>query len=442
MNNHVHFLPCSVVENDDKKIYDIQFYNETTLTSGDVSGDINYYSIDTECIARKINSISLSESVEDPSSVFAINHSDNLTLAGLSNGEAVLMNNSNIAHRYQVKEKDEEISVSKIQFINENLFAAGDNEGKVSIFDIRTNKKIISLKEQVEEITQLAHCEEHEHFLLSSSIDGSLAVYDLRKHSLYALSDCIEEEINCMQIMKGGNKVVCGTGEGNIAIFNWDWFGDYKDRIVGNQYGVLSMDKYSENIIMTGSEDGGIRVCTIYPQGVRGIIGEKGEKKKKNKEFKDIENIVINEKREIMVVTSNISYLKIFDMREVNFDEIYKDSKLNEEEEDYQQEEEEGKDEQEEEENEDEENEEDEDDEEEEEEEDEEKEEENKEGQEKKEDSNISLDEKDDDEDSDSSDSFSKKKKKKSKKLPKLGKKRQSEYIIAQERRKDFFSDL
>ena len=394
MNNHVHFLPCSVVENDDKKIYDIQFYNETTLTSGDVSGDINYYSIDTECIARKINSISLSESVEDPSSVFAINHSDNLTLAGLSNGEAVLMNNSNIAHRYQVKEKDEEISVSKIQFINENLFAAGDNEGKVSIFDIRTNKKIISLKEQVEEITQLAHCEEHEHFLLSSSIDGSLAVYDLRKHSLYALSDCIEEEINCMQIMKGGNKVVCGTGEGNIAIFNWDWFGDYKDRIVGNQYGVLSMDKYSENIIMTGSEDGGIRVCTIYPQGVRGIIGEKGEKKKKNKEFKDIENIVINEKREIMVVTSNISYLKIFDMREVNFDEIYKDSKLNEEEEDYQQEEEEGKDEQEEEENEDEENEEDEDDEEEEEEEDEEKEEENKEGQEKKEDSNISLDEK------------------------------------------------
>ena len=114
MNNHVHFLPCSVVENDDKKIYDIQFYNETTLTSGDVSGDINYYSIDTECIARKINSISLSESVEDPSSVFAINHSDNLTLAGLSNGEAVLMNNSNIAHRYQVKEKDEEISVSKI----------------------------------------------------------------------------------------------------------------------------------------------------------------------------------------------------------------------------------------------------------------------------------------------------------------------------------------
>ena len=48
----------------------------------------------------------------------------------------------------------------------------------------------------------------------------------------------------------------------------------------------------------------------------------------------------------------------------------------------------------------------------------------------------------DDDEDSDSSDSSSKKKKKKSKKLPKLGKKRQSEYIIAQERRKDFFSDL
>ena len=453
MNNHVHFLPCTVIENDDKKIYDIQFYNETTLTSGDVSGDINYYSIDSDCIATKINSISLSESIEDPSSVFAINHSDNLTIAGLSNGEAVLMNNSKIAHRYQVRETDEEISVSKVQFINQNLFATGDNEGKVSIFDIRTKKNIISLKEQVEEITQLAHCEEHEHFLLSSSIDGSLAVYDLRKHSLYALSDCIEEEINCMQIMKGGNKVVCGTGEGNIAIFNWDWFGDYKDRIVGNQYGVLSMDKYSENIIMTGSEDGGIRVCTIYPQGVRGIIGEKGEKKKKNKEFKDIENIVINERRDVLVVTSNISYLKIFDMREVNFDEIYKDSKLNEEDNDYQQEDEENEDkEDEEEENEEkeeledeeenEENEDEEEDEEEKEGEGEEEENEEKEGEdEDEEDSNISLDEDKDDDDSDS-DSSSKKKKKKSKKLPKLGKKRQSEYIIAQERRKDFFSDL
>ena len=30
---------------------------------------------------------------------------------------------------------------------------------------------------------------------------------------------------------KYGSYILCGSGEGNVLIFNWDWFGDFKDMI-------------------------------------------------------------------------------------------------------------------------------------------------------------------------------------------------------------------
>ena len=37
---------------------------------------------------------------------------------------------------------------------------------------------------------------------------------------------------------KNGSYILCGSGEGNVLIFNWDWFGDFKDMIKGHPEGI------------------------------------------------------------------------------------------------------------------------------------------------------------------------------------------------------------
>jgi hypothetical protein len=72
--------------------------------------------------------------------------------------------------------------------------------------------------------------------LLSTSYDGTLGVYDLRKdpsskERLYALSDCLEEDLLAIQLIKGGKFVLTSTSQGNIFVFKWDYFGDCQDII-------------------------------------------------------------------------------------------------------------------------------------------------------------------------------------------------------------------
>ena len=167
-------------------------------------------------------------------------------------------------------------------------------------------------------------------FLLSTSIDGTLGVYDLRKngnYKLYALSDFIEDELHCLKIMENGKKVACGTSEGPLAIFNWDWFGDYKDRILGHPGTINCIEKLNEDFMFTGCEDGIIRIVSLYKKNIEKVIGETSTAKsiKENKEFSDIEvlsldmgninhNIYYKLDKSYLAVVSNLNYIKIFDI--------------------------------------------------------------------------------------------------------------------------------
>lgn len=76
-------------------------------------------------------------------------------------------------------------------------------------------------------------------FLLATSLDGYLSVFDLRvnctaKTSLNAMSDCMEEDLTGLCLLSGGKFVCVSTSEGNLLLFKWDYFGDFKDRVVGH----------------------------------------------------------------------------------------------------------------------------------------------------------------------------------------------------------------
>ena len=131
----------------------------------------------------------------------------------------------------------------------------------------------------------------------------------------------MDEELNCLLSYKNENYILCGSGEGNILIFNWDRFGDYKDRIIGQNEGINDMSKYDENIFFTGSKDGLIRICTMHPKAMRGLLKSKNDK---NKIMNDVNKIKISEDKKSLIIASGMDCIKLFDISNIDFSKIYK----------------------------------------------------------------------------------------------------------------------
>jgi hypothetical protein len=71
MNKNVHFLPEKTISNNDKKIYDMQFITENILSTSDISGAINYYTLNENTSPKLIKNIQL-YNPEDENSIFSI----------------------------------------------------------------------------------------------------------------------------------------------------------------------------------------------------------------------------------------------------------------------------------------------------------------------------------------------------------------------------------
>ena len=324
MNKNVHFVHTNEYYNDEFRIYDIAFLSNDIILSTDLIGQLNYYKIsDNLIIKNETKEIYSQSDLDNLISLFSLDvFSQNTSpeiIIGSSSGEVVHLKDGNISHKFTNNKSSE---FSKVKFIDENIFSAGDTKGNLTIFDIRQKKAIKIFSEQSEEITDILYDNNKPDFLLSSSIDSTLSVYDLKKHSLYALSDKLDEELNCLLSVKGCNHILCGSGEGNILIFNWNWFGDFKDQIRGHPEGINTMDKYNDNVIFTGCEDGGVRICSMYPKGLRGILTSENNKKKSN--FKDVNKIKISSDKNSLITCSGMDCLRLYNISGLDFEKIYK----------------------------------------------------------------------------------------------------------------------
>jgi WD40 repeat protein len=83
--------------------------------------------------------------------------------------------------------------------------------------------------------------------------------------------------INIFVVVKNDEKVVCGTGEGVLNIFNRDEWGNMSDRFTGHPSSVDCIVKLNDSVFLTGCFDGNIRACSIQPNRFIGVIGDHDE---------------------------------------------------------------------------------------------------------------------------------------------------------------------
>lgn len=108
---------------------------------------------------------------------------------------------------------------------------------------------------------------------MATSGDGTLAVYDVRNGALKQLSDADEDELLSCVIVKRGRKVVAGSQDGVLSIFSWGHFEGCSDRFPGHPDTIDSILKYDEDTVITGGGDGGIRLVSIHPNKLLGVVG-------------------------------------------------------------------------------------------------------------------------------------------------------------------------
>eukprot|EP00633_Aureoumbra_lagunensis_P002014 CAMPEP_0197289156 /NCGR_PEP_ID=MMETSP0890-20130614/6362_1 /TAXON_ID=44058 ORGANISM="Aureoumbra lagunensis, Strain CCMP1510" /NCGR_SAMPLE_ID=MMETSP0890 /ASSEMBLY_ACC=CAM_ASM_000533 /LENGTH=380 /DNA_ID=CAMNT_0042760355 /DNA_START=1 /DNA_END=1143 /DNA_ORIENTATION=+ len=148
--------------------------------------------------------------------------------------------------------------------LQENVFAIGDDQGCISVWDVRSAPTLGgSLQVHEDYVSDLTKAS---NLLLASGADGRLSILEPRKNlKRIAQSDPQDDELFCLQVMKQGKKVVCGTQTGALVIWSWDRWGDSSDRAIGHPESVDTMLKIDEDTLCTGSSDGIIRLVKIFP---------------------------------------------------------------------------------------------------------------------------------------------------------------------------------
>jgi len=213
-------------------------------------------------------------------------------------------------------------SSSSSSLFSSELLATGDDNGVIRIWDAsRTSSSSSSSG------IMLGDWNDHEDFvsgfaikdynILSSSSDGSICVYDLRKTSssnnnknkaLIQQSDYQQDELLCISIIKNGKKVVCGTADGSLVTFTWNFWTDPDDKYGGHPESIDSIIniKDDEDTIITASSDGLLRLVQIHPNSLLGVIANHYD------DF-PVEGVSLSNDCNIMATFSHDNYVRLWD---------------------------------------------------------------------------------------------------------------------------------
>ncbi|XP_045203971.2 LOW QUALITY PROTEIN: WD repeat-containing protein 55-like [Mercenaria mercenaria] len=155
----------------------------------------------------------------------------------------------------------------------ENFLVTGDDDGHLKLWDLRQQKAVMEVKESEEFISDIA-VDDAKRTLLTTSGEGTLTAFNLRRKKLDTQSELFDSEFLSLAIVKRGQKVVCGCGMGELNIFTWGEWGNISDRFPGHPMSVDCMVPLTDDIVCTGSCDGMIRAVNILPNRFLGVVGE------------------------------------------------------------------------------------------------------------------------------------------------------------------------
>uniref|UniRef100_A0A182K7C4 WD repeat-containing protein 55 homolog n=1 Tax=Anopheles christyi TaxID=43041 RepID=A0A182K7C4_9DIPT len=164
--------------------------------------------------------------------------------------------------------------VYSMAVLGEHLFATGDDDGEVKLWDVRERNAVFSLRPVEDFVSSILANQQQQKYLLLTSGDGLLTTINIAQRKMYVQSEPYEEELNCMGMFKRESKLVVGTSKGNYYTYNWGQFAYHCDAFTGPPASANRMVPITEQIAVMAGEDGIIRAMHMVPGRVLGIVGQ------------------------------------------------------------------------------------------------------------------------------------------------------------------------
>jgi len=185
------------------------------------------------------------------------------------------------------------------------LLVSGDDIGGVKLWDCREGRKkaVASIQKHEDFIADLLV---HDGMLFGASGDNTLSTYDLKQRKLVARTMDQEDELLSLSVLKHGKKVVAGTQSGVLLVYSWGEWLNCTDRFVGHPETVEALVKVDEETLLTGSSDGLIRLCSVLPNKLLGVLGS-------HEDF-PVERMKMGWDRRVLASIAHDSVVRFWDM--------------------------------------------------------------------------------------------------------------------------------
>ena len=181
------------------------------------------------------------------------------------------------AERCRVSWRAKEAHSAAVNCVHHNAISlcSGDDEGCVKCWDVRSSKSIVEFPTVCQDyVSAIGGNPVRPNELLLTSGDGTICILDQRTNKILAKSDDQEDELLAFSFIKEGSKVVVGTQEGALLIFSQGRWQDQSDRFPGHPDSVNAVVAIDEDTVLTGAGDGLIRLVSVQPNRLLGIVGD------------------------------------------------------------------------------------------------------------------------------------------------------------------------
>lgn len=162
-------------------------------------------------------------------------------------------------------------SIHSFVAIDDNICATGDDDGTVKIWDLRKKNSIFSFKCGEQTVHSLLGDKK---YVAASLCDGSITGINIRARRMEAQSEMYNSELTSMALVRDDSRLVVGSGEGIMYIFNWGEFGFHIDRYSGHPGQINCIVPIGDRLLLTGCEDGNIRAVHLYAHRFVGVVGQ------------------------------------------------------------------------------------------------------------------------------------------------------------------------
>uniref|UniRef100_A0A1B6JR77 WD repeat-containing protein 55 homolog n=1 Tax=Homalodisca liturata TaxID=320908 RepID=A0A1B6JR77_9HEMI len=259
--------PPDVVSED--YLVDISFHPSADIIAGaSVTGDalVYQYSVEsTDLVATHELHTKACRAIE-------FSQSGDL-LFTTSADKSIMVTDSATGKLRQFYDDAHEDPVYTLAVIDEHLIATGDENGVVRMWDLREKSHVFSSKKMEDYVSKILTNEEAR-YLVCCSGEGTITSFDIAGKCVHIQSELYEAELTSAALFRKETKLVVSSTRGSLLFYKWGDFGLHTDELPwATKRAINCLIPISENIAVTGWEDGQIRATYLFPNRQLGVVG-------------------------------------------------------------------------------------------------------------------------------------------------------------------------